>query len=99
MVQHGGSSFVVLGCEVYGRWCSDTVQLMRELIALKARQAPPALQRSAAHAWSNRWWSLVTVETQRAVAESLLRHAGTDLQPNPGLDSPPPLAELVQDYY
>ena len=98
VVQHGGSSFVVLGCEVYGRWCSDAVQLMRELIALKARQAPPALQRSAANAWSNRWWSLVAVGTQRAVAESLLRHAGADLQPSPGLDSPPPLADLVQDY-
>ena len=98
VVQHPGTSFLVLGCEVYGRWCDDAVSIMRELVALKARQATPVLRKSAAFAWANRWWSLVAVGTQRAIAESLLRHAGADLQPNSPVEEPPPLAELVLDF-
>ena len=37
------AALVVLGCEVYGRWCEDAVRLIRELATLKARQAPPLL--------------------------------------------------------
>ena len=33
---------LVLGCEAYGRWSEDAIRIVRELAALKARQAPPA---------------------------------------------------------
>ena len=98
VVANPGSTLLVLGCEVYGRWSQDAVSIVRELVALKARAAPPALRRSAAYAWSNRWWSLISVATQRAVAEALLRPGGFDLQPVPARDEPPALADLVTDY-
>ena len=70
---------------------------MKELVALKARQAPTALRGAAAYSWSNRWWALISVMTQRAIAESLIGHAGTDLQPNPPTLDPPAWAEVVTD--
>ena len=92
------SQLLALGSELYGRWCTDAVELLRELVALKAREAPPALRGRAAHTWANRWWSIVTVGTQRAVAESLIRHGGVDLQATPGPEDTPPLADLVADF-
>ena len=86
---------LVLGCEVYGRWSEDAISTMRELAALKARQAPPLLRGCARHAWSNRWWSIIGVGTQRAIAEALLREAGPDLQPSAPPTNPPPLADVL----
>ena len=86
---------LVLGCETYGRWCDDATRLVRELGALKAREAPPSLRACAWHAWSQRWWALVSVGVQRAVAETLLCHRGPDLQPNPPVEPAPPLADVL----
>ena len=88
---------LVLGCEVYGRWSDDAVKIVREMAALKAQQAPRRLRNCARHAWSNRWWALIGVGVQRAIAEALLRHAGFDLQDNAPLQPPPPLADLLLD--
>ena len=89
------ASLVVLGCEVYGRWCDDATHLIRELVALKAREAPTSMRGCARYAWSNRWWALVSVGVQRAVAEALLRHSGPDLQPSPAVEPAPPLADVL----
>ena len=89
------ASLLVLGCETYGRWCDDATSLIKELVALKAREAPPSLRGCAKHAWSQRWWALVSVGVQRAVAEALLRHNGPDLQPNPPEEPTPPLADVL----
>ena len=89
------AALVVLGCEVYGRWCNDAISLVTELAALKAREAPPLLRGCAHYAWSNRWWALLSVGTQRAVAEALLRHAGPDLQPHAPTEVTPPLMEVL----
>ena len=89
------ASLLVLGCETYGRWSEDAVKIVRELAALKAREAPPLLQGCARHSWSNRWWALVSVGVQRAIGEALLRHSGPDLQPQPPVVSAPPLADIV----
>ena len=86
---------LVLGCEVFGRWNDDATGIIRELAALKAREAPPLLRQCARYAWSNRWWSLVGVGVQRAIAEALLRHAGADLQPSAPPADAPPLADVV----
>ncbi len=88
---------LVLGCETYGRWCEDALHIVRELAALKAQEAPPLLRGCAHYAWSNRWWGLVGVGVQRAIAESLLRHGGADLQPNAPTAPHPPLAEVLQE--
>ena len=89
------ATFLVLGCEAFGRWSEDAAALIRQLAALKALEAPALLQRPAQLAWANRWWALVSVGVQRAVAESLLRHGGVDLQPLPPETEPPALAELL----
>ena len=89
------AAFLVLGCEVYGRWSDDAIRLVRELVALKAREAPRSLQACARYAWAQRWWALISVGVQRAVAEALLRHGGHDLQPHPPEDQAPPLADLL----
>ena len=86
---------LVLGCEVYGRWCDDAVAIVRELASLKAQQAPLRLRNCARHAWANRWWSLAGVGVQRAIAEALLRHSGADLQDSAPLYPPPPLTDVL----
>ena len=82
---------------MFGRWCDDAVSVMRELAALKAKQAPPLLRACARHAWSERWWGLIGVGVQRAVAEALLRDGGVDLQASPPTTDTPPLAEVLAD--
>ena len=89
---------VVLGCEVFGRWSQDAADIVRELAALKAREAPPLLRQCARYAWSNRWWALVGVGTQRAIGEALLRHAGADLQTSAPPSDAPPLVEVVSSW-
>ena len=91
------AALVVLGCDVYGRWGEDAVRLIRELAALKARQAPPLLRGCAQHAWSNCWWSMLGVGVHRAIAESLLRHGGPDLLPSAPPSCAPPLADVLLD--
>ena len=88
---------LVLGCETYGRWCDDAVHIIRELAHLKALQAPTKLRGCAQHAWTNRWWSLVGVGVQRAIFESLLRHAGTDLQTSAPTAPAPALVDVLQE--
>ena len=89
------ASLLVLGCETYGRWSTDATSLMRELATLKAREAPRLMRGCARLAWFNRWWALVSVGTQRAIAEALLCQAGPDLQPSPAEELPPPLADVL----
>ena len=89
---------LVVGCETYGRWTEDAIRIMRELAALKAREAPPLLQGCARYSWSNRWWALVSVGVQRAIAEALLCGGGPDLQAYPAVTSAPPLADLVAQF-
>ena len=90
----GIAAFVVLGCEVFGRWNDDAIQLVSQLARLKSMEAPPLLRRSAQHAWANRWWGLVGIGTQRAVAEALLCQHGPDLLPGIAEERGPTLTEL-----
>ncbi len=90
-----GAAFLVLGCEVYGRWSEDALQIVRELSTLKAAEAPEHLRQSARHGWASRWWAIVSVATQRAVAEALLRHGGADLQASQAERPPPPLTDVL----
>ena len=90
------ADLVVLGCEVYGRWSPEAVDLVQELVALKAQEAPPSMRGCAKAAWSQRWWAVISVGVQRAIAEALLSPAnGIDLQPCPAAEPVPPLAEVL----
>ena len=62
---------VTLACEVGGRWSSECVQTLRALATARARAAPSCIRASARHAWSTRWWTLLSVAQQSALAASL----------------------------
>ena len=50
---------------------------------------------SATQGFSRRWWSLLGVAVQRAVAEIALREAGGDLVSAPAAWAPPALADVL----
>ena len=54
------------------------------LVRKKARGVSDVLRRATERAYSVRWWSLLAVALQRAIAESLLRESGADLMPAEG---------------
>ena len=58
--------------------------LVSALAKHKAEAAPPLLRAAAQAAWADRWWSLLGVASQKAVATSLLAVSGKGLV----LDSP-----------
>ena len=62
----------VLGSEVGGRWSQGALQLVRDLVRIRAQRAPPALRQAAASAWARRWWSQLSVSVQQAVASKAL---------------------------
>ena len=97
MVASPAARLVVLGCEVYGRWCEDTVSLIRQFAKLKSRESHPILQKSAEYAWSNRWWGIVGVGIQRAIAETLLCENGADLLSGDHDPNKAALAEVLSE--
>ena len=67
--------FLTLAAETGGRFCKNSVGLMRELVAQKALSQPPALQRSASLMFTRRWWGILSVAVQYAVASTLVPEA------------------------
>ena len=63
---------VVLACEVGGRWSSTCVDVIRGLARHRAATEPSPLRQTARHAWRHRWWCLLSVTQQHALASSLL---------------------------
>ena len=61
----------MLACEVGGRWNSDALRFVRRCARLRAAEAPRLLRTSAAQAWSNRWWGILSVAVQDALAATL----------------------------
>ncbi len=88
---------MVLGCETYDRLSDDAVSLVREMAKLKAAEAPKKLRGVAAHAWASRWWGIIGVGVQRAIAESLLRHGGVDLIEQQAYTTALTLADVLLD--
>ena len=64
------AKLLVLAAEVGGRWNHTTVHFVRQLAKHKVRTAPMVLQRSADLAWADRWWTLLGVAVQDALAAS-----------------------------
>ena len=62
---------VVLGCEVGGRWNSDAFRFVQRCAQLRELEAPRLLRNSAAQGWRNRWWGLLSVAVQDALAATL----------------------------
>ena len=68
----GPQTLVVLGWEVGGRWTAQARRFVRDLVRLKAYRAPPAIRAAATVAWARRWWSMLSVAVQQAVAGTAL---------------------------
>ena len=66
---------MVLAGEVGGRWSETCGWFVRALAAFRARAAPRALRRSAEHAWQARWWALLSVAPQDALASTFVDDA------------------------
>ena len=64
--------FVVAACEVGGRCSDECVDLVRALVMHRAMQAAPALRGSVRACLARRYWGIISVAIQRAVAVSLL---------------------------
>ena len=62
----------ILACETGGRWSDLTVNVVRLLAKAKARQAPEGQRGTQAAAWASRWWSLLSVASQNALASTLV---------------------------
>ena len=95
LVNSGQLRLLTLACEIGGRWsdtCRDTV---RQLATVKAREAPRQLRSAAVRAWEQRWWALLSVAAQSALASTLVDDAPDLLG---GWDGPEPeVVEMLQD--
>ena len=58
--------FVVLACEEGGRWGADVHEVVSDLVRLKVAPLHPLLRRSAALAFTRRWWSILAMGAQSA---------------------------------
>ena len=79
---------MVLASEVGGRWSDTSLDFVRRLAAAKAAGAPPPLREATATALQARWWALLAVATQNALAATLLGDAPHLLHGNPAEEEP-----------
>ena len=64
--------FHVAACETGGRWNEGAQQLVSTLIRHKTQQVPRLLRRAAALGYQRRWWSILSVAAQTALADTLM---------------------------
>ena len=64
--------FLVLPCEVGGRWGDEWFSLIAWLAKSKARTAPKILRRSTEYAWTCRWWNMLAVAAQAGFGATLV---------------------------
>lgn len=95
LVGSGQLRLVTLACEVGGRWSKTCVDTVRALAAAKARSAPRLVRASALHAWEARWWTILSVGAQSALAATLTEEAVMVLDGHDGEE--PPLADVLFD--
>ena len=79
--------FLVLASELGGRFSDEGRELVLRLAQEKSRNQPPALRGSLLQAYFRRWWGLLSIAVQRAVAQNLLGVVELgSLAPLPGLE-------------
>ena len=84
---------MVLACETGGRWSTQCRDLVRHLASRKADEAPAVLKASLRQRWAARWWALLSVSAQDALAASL---AEESLRLLDGRDAEaPPLSDVL----
>ena len=78
--------YVVLACEEGCRWGPDVFSVVADLVRLKVAPLHPLLRRSAALAYTRRWWSILAVGAQSAAIDCVF---GQNPQPCIPEDEPP----------
>ena len=89
------AALLCLGVETYGRWSNHCLTLVRQLAKAKARNITQDMRRPLELAFHRRWWSLLSVAVQRAVAEAILRPSGADLLSAAGSGAQLPICDLL----
>ena len=78
--------YLVLAFEEGGRWGPDQFRSVRNLVRLKIAPIHPLLRRSAALAYTRRWWHILSIGAQTVAADCIL---GQDSSiPTPETDMP-----------
>ena len=85
---------MVLACETGGRWSAECLELVKHLAARKTDEAPVLLRESLRSAWAARWWGLLSVAAQDALAGSLAEAPTRVLAEFDAVE--PPLDEVLQ---
>ena len=76
----GLGALMCLGCEVFARWGPQCVKLVPELAREKSRGRRPRIRRGIAMSLQHRWWGILGIALQKAVANVILNsEAGADL--------------------
>ena len=84
-----------LASEIGGRWSENCIKWVAHLAKYKASSELPHLQRASEFAWHSRWWSILSVAAQRALALSLIEVDGDAIKPL--ADFEPRVGEILAD--
>ena len=70
-----------LDCEVFGRWSADCVQMVPAMALQRTKGLHVRVRRGLALALQRRWWGVLSIALQKAVANQVQKFAsgGADL--------------------
>jgi hypothetical protein len=91
------AELVVLAAEVGGRWNDTALEFVRALAKHKVQAVPRVLRRSAELAWTDRWWTILGVAIQDALAASVLAPPTHSLVIDGAATPVPELDQLLDD--
>ena len=83
--------YVVLACEEGGRWGPDVFKVVADLVKLKVAPLHSLLRRSAALAYTRKWWAILAMGAQSAAVDCILDRAPQVWAP----EEAPPLASVL----
>ena len=86
---------LTLACETGGRWSQQCADVLAQLAFTRARAAPQHLQLATRTALVGRWWALLSVAQQDALAATLVDDCPLALDGHDGAE--PAFSELVAD--
>merc|ERR1711966_418032 len=75
VLDSGLGSLQCLGAEVYGKWGHQYVRLVPALAREYTATLHPRIRRGMALGLQHRWWGILGVALQSAVARGVLHHA------------------------
>ena len=95
VISSGLGVLLCLGCEVYGRWSKQCIDLVPKLARERTRGLHVRVRRGVALSLQHRWWAVLGLALQKSVAHIILSTAaGVDLIAS-GLEPTPPLGDLA----